>query len=294
MKQPIFTGVCTALVTPFSGGSVDLRKLAELLELQAQAQIPAVCLCGTTGESAVLTQAERDAILREGAKRRNGMKLIAGAGSNCTETAVQNCRRAADLGADAALVVTPYYNKANRPGLLEHYLKIADASPCPIILYNVPSRTGVDLPVDLICELSRHENVAGCKEASGDIVKTIRILRGCAPGFSVWSGNDDQIVPMMAVGAKGVISVVSNLLPAETKKMTDACLSGEYPEAAKLQLGWSDLIDALFAEVNPVPVKHAMNLCGMAVGTTRLPLGGISEKAAKQLLQALKAHGLKA
>ncbi len=293
MKEPIFTGVCTALVTPFSGGGVDLHKLAELLETQEAAQIPAVCLCGTTGEASTLTDAERDLIVREGVRRSGGRyKIIAGTGSNCTETAVRNCRRAADLGADAALTVTPYYNKGNKSGLLEHYLTIADASPCPIILYNVPSRTGVNLPVDLICELSRHPNIAGCKEASGDIVKTIRILRGCDKDFAVWSRNDDQIVPMTSVGAQGVISVLSNLLPAETKRMTDACEACDFPAAAELQRTWSDLIDALFAEVNPVPIKRAMNLCGLAVGSTRLPLGGISDDAERKLLRALNAHGL--
>ena len=293
LRKPIFTGVCTALVTPFEGGAVNLKKLAGLLEQQADAGITAVCLCGTTGEAATLTESEQDAILREGAQRCEGkMKLIAGAGSNCTETAVRRCKRAAELGADAVLVVTPYYNKANRAGLSEHYLKIADASPCPVIVYNVPSRTGVDLPVDLLCELSRHPMIAGCKEASGDIVKTIRILRGCAPDFTVWSGNDDQIVPMLSVGAKGVISVLSNLLPAETKHMTDTCLRGDFSTAAEQQREWSDLIDALFAEVNPVPIKRAMNLLGMGVGTPRLPLGGISNEADKKLRRALLAHGL--
>ncbi|MBR2080095.1 MAG: 4-hydroxy-tetrahydrodipicolinate synthase [Oscillospiraceae bacterium] len=292
MRSTIFTGVCTALVTPFSDGSVNLCKLSELLELQEEAGLPAVCLCGTTGEAATLSESEWSDVVREGVRRRGAMKLIVGTGSNSTETVVRNCRRAADLGADAVLIVTPYYNKGNRSGLLSHYVAAADASPCPIILYNVPSRTGVDLPVDVICELSRHPNVAGCKEASGNIVKTLRILRGCAPGFAVWSGNDDQIVPMCAAGAQGVISVISNLLPSETKRMTDLCAENRYAEAAIVQQDWIDLIDALFAEVNPIPIKRAMNLLGMGVGTTRLPLGGISDEAERTLRRALQNHDL--
>ena len=292
MRSSIFTGVCTALVTPFSDGGVNLSKLAELMELQQAAKIPAVCLCGTTGEAATLSAEEWESVLREGVKQRGNIKLIIGAGSNCTETVVRNCKRAADHGADAALVVTPYYNKGNRPGLIAHYTAAADASDCPIILYNVPSRTGVDLPVDVIAELSRHPNIVGCKEASGNIVKTIQILRSCAPDFTVWSGNDDQIVPMCSAGAQGVISVASNLLPEKIREITDACSANAYPHAAELQREWSDLIEALFAEVNPIPIKRAMNLLGMGVGMTRLPLGGISEDADKKLRNALQAHGL--
>ena len=293
MEKTIFTGVCTALVTPFENGSVNFKKLDQLLERQIAAQIPAVCLCGTTGEAAAMTDQEQYAVLRDGARLLNGRAiLIAGTGSNNTSTAVRRCRTAADLGADAALVVTPYYNKGNRAGILEHYLTIADVSPCPIILYNVPSRTCVDLPVDVIAELSRHPNIIGCKEASGDVVKTIRILRTCERSFSVWSGNDDQIVPMMSVGARGVISVLSNLLPEETKQMTDACEAEDYSRAAEFQIGMSDLIDALFSDVNPVPIKRALNLLGYGVGTTRLPLGGISNEADGKLQIAMKMHGL--
>ncbi|MDO4845798.1 MAG: 4-hydroxy-tetrahydrodipicolinate synthase [Oscillospiraceae bacterium] len=293
MEDPIFTGVCTALITPFENGAVNLRKLTELLERQIEAEIPAVCLCGTTGEAATMTEAEQSAVLRLGKRALQGRaKLIAGAGSNDTRSAVRRCKSAADLGADAVLVVTPYYNKGNRAGLLEHYLQVADASPCPVIVYNVPSRTGVDLPVDVLAELSRHPNIAGCKEASGDIVKTIRILRACAPSFAVWSGNDDQIVPMLSVGASGVISVLSNLLPAEAKRMTDACASGDYPAAAKLQRDLIRLTDALFSDVNPVPIKRAMNLLGYGVGATRLPLGGISAEAEEKLKRELGAYGL--
>lgn len=291
MKSPVFTGVCTALVTPFKGDTVDFAKLEQLLDFQMENGVQAVSVCGTTGEAATMSEQEQLGVIAHTVRYCNGrMKVIAGTGSNNTAHAVALSRMADSMGADAVLVVSPYYNKATSQGLIEHYSAIADAVQCPVILYNVPSRTGVDISLDVYKELSKNEKIAGVKEASGSTTKVARIIAACGENFRVWSGNDDEIVPLMSLGAKGVISVISNICPTQTVAMANACLSGDYIAAGKLQCSYMELIDSLFCEVNPTPIKHALNMAGFDVGITRLPLCKMSEAAEQRLRNALMAH----
>jgi len=293
LQNPIFTGVCTALVTPFKDGAVNYTKLEELLEYQIDHGIKAVVVCGTTGESATLSDEEQLNIIAHSVQHCHGrMKVIAGSGSNNTQHAVHMSKIASSLGADAVLVVSPYYNKASEQGLIAHYLQVAEASHCPVILYNVPSRTGVDIPVNVYAELSQHPNIAGIKEACGNISKVARTIAQCRKDFCVWSGNDDQIVPIMSLGGAGVISVLSNICPNQTLAMTDACLRGDYIAAGRLQCEYIDLIDALFCEVNPSPIKEALNLIGFSVGQMRLPLCNLSVKNLEKLKTTLQKHRL--
>ena len=287
MENPLFSGTCTALVTPFEDDHVNFDMLACLLERQILAQIPAVVLCGTTGESATLSDAEKLEIFRF-AKNTVGdrIKIICGTGSNHTTHAVQLSMAAEEAGADALLLVSPYYNKGNQQGLLEHFSTIAHAVNIPIILYNVPSRTGLDMPVSLYQQLSQIPNIIGVKEASTDIVKIARIRNACGEDFTVWCGNDDQAVPAIALGAKGVISVLSNLLPKETLEMTSAIYDGDLDTALDLHGKLLPVMDALFKEVNPIPVKEAMKLIGYDCGACRLPLGPVSIDT-RNLLQQL-------
>ena len=274
--KPLFTGVCTALVTPFLNGQVNYPMLERLLQYQMDAGIRAVVICGTTGESPTLSDSEKLLLLQR-AKEFVGdhCLIIAGTGSNCTEHAVALSRAAQDTGVDALLLVSPYYNKATPEGLYRHYSAIAASVDLPCILYNVPSRTGVDIPVEVYGKLSRIPNIVGVKEASSDIVKVARILSEC-PGFTVWSGNDDQIVPIMSLGGCGVISVLSNVAPVKAKAMADAALDGDFDTASALQLQLLPLIRALFSEVNPIPVKAAMAEIGFDCGPCRMPLTSIS------------------
>ena len=287
MENPLFSGTCTALVTPFEDDHVNFDMLACLLERQILAQIPAVVLCGTTGESATLSDAEKLDIFRF-AKNTVGdrIKIICGTGSNHTAHAVQLSMAAEEAGADALLLVSPYYNKGNQQGLLEHFSTIAYAVNIPIILYNVPSRTGLDMPVSLYQQLSQIPNIIGVKEASTDIVKIARIRNACGEDFTVWCGNDDQAVPAIALGAKGVISVLSNLLPKETLEMTSAIYDGDLDTALDFHGKLLPVMDALFKEVNPIPVKEAMKLIGYDCGPCRLPLGPVSNDT-RNLLQQL-------
>lgn len=289
MKHVVFTGVCTALITPFRNGNVDLKKVDELLEYQMQQGIEAVCVCGTTGEAATMSDQEQWNLIAHTVRRCDKrMKVIAGTGSNCTEHAVTKTRVASSMGVDAVLSVTPYYNKAGADGLCEHFSQIAEASDVPVILYNVPSRTGVDIPMSVYKALSANEKIAGVKEASGSITKAAQIIASCGDDLCLWSGNDDMIVPMMALGAKGVISVLSNLCPAQTLSMTNACENGHYKTAGKLQCRYLEMIDALFCEVNPTPIKEAMNLAGFDVGEPRLPLCTMGEDNRRRLIEAMK------
>lgn len=287
MENPLFSGTCTALVTPFEDDHVNFDMLACLLERQILAQIPAVVLCGTTGESATLSDAEKLDIFRF-AKNTVGdrIKIICGTGSNHTAHAVQLSMAAEEAGADALLLVSPYYNKGNQQGLLEHFSTIAYAVNIPIILYNVPSRTGLDMPVSLYQQLSQIPNIIGVKEASTDIVKIARIRNACGEDFTVWCGNDDQAVPAIALGAKGVISVLSNLLPKVTLEMTSAIYDGDLDTALDFHGKLLPVMDALFKEVNPIPVKEAMKLIGYDCGPCRLPLGPVSNDT-RNLLQQL-------
>ncbi len=287
MENVFFTGACTALVTPFIGGQVNYPMLERLLQRQMDAGISTVVLCGTTGESPTLSDKEKLEIFRRGkAFVGDKMKIICGTGSNDTRHAVDLSIAAQEVGADGLLVVAPYYNKGNPDGQLAHYIAIAHAVKIPVIIYNVPSRTGVDISVEVYRRLSRIPNIAGVKEASTDLVKIGRIRNACPENFSVWSGNDDQAVAAMALGAKGVISVVSNVLPVETQAMAQAALAGDFDTASDLQCQMLPLIDTLFREVNPIPVKAAMELLGYDCGKCRLPLG----HAAKETLQQLQMH----
>ncbi len=273
MKQPVFTGACTALVTPFCGGAIDLDMLKRLLDRQMEAGIRAIVLCGTTGEAPTLSDDEK--LLLFSCARAHlgaGCTILAGTGSNDTRHAVFLSMAAEEAGADGLLVVSPYYNKATPDGLYAHYAAIASAVHIPVLLYNVPSRTGVDIPVSVYQKLAQIPNIAGVKEASTDIVKTARIKAACPADFAVWSGNDDQAVPVMSLGGLGVISVLSNVAPVETQAMAQAALAGDFDTAAALQTELLPLIDLLFCEVNPIPVKAAMGILGYDCGTCRLPL----------------------
>ena len=289
MKKPLFTGACTALVTPFLGNQVNYPMLERLLQRQIDAGVKAIVLGGTTGESPTLSDTEKLDIYRRG-KEFVGDRamIICGTGSNDTAHAVALSIAAQEAGADALLVVTPYYNKANPEGLYAHYLSVAHAVHMPVILYNVPGRTGVDVPVSVYQRLSRVPNIAGVKEASTDIVKIAKIRSACGSDLPIWSGNDDQAVAAMALGAQGVISVLSNVLPVETSAMANAALAGDFDTASELQCAMLPLIDALFSEVNPIPVKAAMGMIGFDCGPCRLPLGPMSKEHYSNLEKLIK------
>lgn len=273
MNQPLFIGACTALVTPFFEDKINYPMLQQLLQRQIAAGIRAVVLAGTTGEAPTLSDYEKIELFRRGKEYAGDLcEIIAGTGTNCTEHTIELSKSAEEVGADALLVVSPYYNKATPDGLYAHYLSIAHAVSIPVIIYNVPSRTGVDIPVSVYKRLSRVPNIIGVKEASTDIAKITRILAECDPSFSVWSGNDDLAVPIISLGGKGVISVTSNVCPAEVAAMCHAALDGDFDTAADLQRKLLTLNDLMFCEVNPIPVKAAMKLIGYDCGNCRLPL----------------------
>ena len=294
MKTPVFTGSCPALVTPFDQNNIiNYDAFGRLIDAQIEAGVDAVCVCGTTGESATMSIREHIAAVEFCVKRVNRrVKVIAGAGSNDTSAAVYLSQHAQDSGADALLHVTPYYNKASQTGLIKHYEYIADRVELPIILYNVPSRTGVSFTAETYKVLSQNPKINGVKEASGNFSLLAHTRFLCGEDFYIWSGNDDQVVPMMALGAKGVISVASNIVPEVMVKMTRLCLDNDFAAASQLQIQYMDLIDALFTEVNPIPIKAAMNLLGQEAGPLRLPLCDISEKNLAVLRQAMTRAGL--
>lgn len=288
MKQVLFTGACTALVTPFIGEQINYPMVQRLLHRQIDAGIQAIVLGGTTGESPTLTDREKLELYRRGKEFVGDRALvICGTGSNDTKHAVELSIAAQEAGADALLVVTPYYNKANPEGLYAHYLAIAHSVHLPVIIYNVPGRTGVDVPISVYQRLSRLPNIAGVKEASTDIVKISRIRNTCGSDLPIWSGNDDQAVAAMALGAQGVISVLSNVMPTETNAMAKAALDGDFDTASALQCGMLPLIDALFSEVNPIPAKAAMEMIGFDCGPCRLPLAALSAENRKKLQSLL-------
>ena len=288
MDSVLFTGACTALVTPFLGKAVNYPLLDRLLARQIDAGISAVVLCGTTGESATLTDAEKLAIIGRGkAFVRDRCTVIAGTGSNDTEHTVNLSRLAEQAGADALLVVTPYYNKATPGGLLEHYRAVAAGVRIPVIIYNVPSRTGVDIPVEVCQALAAVPNIAGIKEASSDISRVARLRAACPDSFAVWGGNDDQAAAVLSLGGSGVISVVSNLYPELMQALVSAGLDGDFDTAADLQLRLLPLIRALFREVNPIPEKAAMELLGWDCGRCRLPLTRATEETVVELKKLL-------
>ncbi len=294
MRTPVFTGSCPALVTPFDqNGAINYDAFGKLIDAQIEAGVDAVCVCGTTGESATMSIREHIAAVEFCVQRVNHrVKVIAGAGSNDTSAAVYLSQHAQDSGADALLHVTPYYNKASQTGLIRHYEYIADRVDLPIILYNVPSRTGVSFTAETYRHLSQNPQFNGVKEASGNFSLLAHTRFLCGDDFYIWSGNDDQVVPMMALGAKGVISVASNLIPEVMVKMTRLCLDNDFEAASKLQIKYMDLMDALFLEVNPIPIKAALNLVGMEAGQLRLPLCEMSEKNLETLRSSMARMGL--
>ena len=288
MKNILFTGVCTALVTPFLNGEVNYPMLEQLLRRQVKAGIRAVVICGTTGESATLSDAEKLEMFRR-AKKYVGDQcmIIAGTGSNNTEHALALSKAAEDAGADALLVVSPYYNKSTSEGLIAHYSAVSSAVHIPVIAYNVPSRTGVDIPVGVYQYLAKIPNIAGVKEASTDISKITKIRAACPEDFALWSGNDDQAAAVMSLGGCGMISVLSNVLPEETLALAQAALDGDFDTAADLQVRLLPLIELLFSEVNPIPVKAAMKIIGYDCGDCRLPLTAASQRTITKLKSVL-------
>ena len=273
MKKTVFEGLATAIVTPFKNGTIDIPTFEMLLDAQLAANVDAIVVCGTTGESATLSAQEQLALIAHAIQYTAGRcKIIAGTGSNDTAHAIDMSRAASSMGACAVLVVTPYYNKCTQAGLIAHYTAIADAVSCPVICYNVPSRTGVDMTLETYQALSKHPNIQGVKEAGGSPAKIAKTIETCADDFFVWSGNDDEAVCAMALGAKGLISVLSNVRPKKTLAMLRACQQNDFRRAGALQRELMELIGALFCVVNPIPVKKALELEGIPVGNPRLPL----------------------
>lgn len=294
MKNTVFEGVATALVTPMNqDGSVNYDRLCTLIDEQIEAGVAGIVICGTTGESATLSIAEHKKVLDVAIRHTNKrIPIIAGTGSNDTAVAAELSIEAEESGADALLMVTPYYNKTTQAGLIAHYKYVAERVNIPIILYNVPSRTGVNIKPETYMELAKIDNIVAIKEANGDLSSIVKTLNLCGDNIDIYSGNDDQIVPIMSLGGKGVISVLSNVAPKETVELCKFMLNGEYDKAAQMQIHYCPLIDALFSEVNPIPVKVAMNEMGMNVGPLRLPLVDMQEGTKKALIGELKKFNL--
>ena len=285
-----FSGSFVALVTPFhEDGSIHMEKLKELVEWHIEQGTDGIVALGTTGESSTMTHEEDDEVARLVIETVNGrIPVICGAGSNCTRTQLEKSRRYHDMGADGLLLITPYYNKANEEGMYRHFATVADAVDIPILLYNVPGRTGCSISESCCERLAAHPNIAGIKEASGNIAYTARIARRVGKDFCLFSGNDDMIVPVMSLGGCGVISVLANICPRQTHELVAAYASGDTARARELQLAYLDLIDAVFCEVNPIPIKEAMNQLGMDVGGCRLPLCEISPQGRERVRRALE------
>lgn len=292
MKKLPFTGSGVAIVTPFDENGIDYEKFGEIIETQIQNKTDAIVVCGTTGEASTMPNEEHiEAIKYTVEKAAGRVPVIAGTGSNDTPHAVMLTKVAEEVGADAVLSVTPYYNKANKSGLINHFKAIAEAVSIPVILYNVPSRTGMNISIDVLKELAKVENIVAIKEASGNVSYTAQVAKE-VPELWIYSGNDDMIVPVMSLGGKGVISVVANILPEETHNICAFYESGNVKEALKLQLDMLDVINNLFIEVNPVPIKTAMNLLGYKVGNLRPPLGEMEILNLEKLKKSLADYGV--
>ena len=293
-KHPIFTGAAVALVTPMlSDGSIHWKRLGELIDWQIEHQTDAIVICGTTGESSTMTDEEHLESIQFAVEHVAGrIPVIAGAGSNDTAYAVMLSKEAKKAGADALLQVTPYYNKTSQQGLIQHFSTIADATDLPIILYNVPSRTGVDIKPETYCQLAKHPNIVAVKEANGNLSSLAKTIALCEGELDIYSGNDDQILPILSLGGLGVISVFSNICPRVAHQMVTAYLNGDISTSRTLQLKWLRLINDLFLDVNPIPVKEAMNLLGMDVGHCRLPLVPMEDKAQLALKETLEHYEL--
>ncbi|QXM05572.1 4-hydroxy-tetrahydrodipicolinate synthase [Crassaminicella indica] len=290
----LFTGSGVAMVTPFKDGKVNFKKLEEILNWHVEQGTDAIIICGTTGEASTMTDEEKKETIKFTVEKINGrIPVIAGTGSNCTDHAIKMSQYAEKIGVDAVLIITPYYNKTTQKGLIAHFGAIAEAISIPIIVYNVPSRTGVNiLPKTLASLADKYPNIKGVKEASGNIAQVAEISRLTPDDFYIYSGNDDMVVPLLSLGGSGVISVVANITPKDTHKMVQKFMDGDVKGACKLQLDMKALIDALFIEVNPIPVKTAMNLMNFDVGNLRLPLVPMDDKNLETLKQNMQAYGL--
>lgn len=288
-KLPPFRGVATALITPFLHGKIDLARFREQIRFQLRGGVDGLVVCGTTGEAPTLRPYERDSLQNAAREESAGaIPVIMGIGSNDTQSAVSAAKRAEKLGADALLAVTPYYNKGTKNGIVAHYLKIAEATGLPLILYNVPGRTGVDLDIGQLVALAEHPNICALKDAGGNIEKTADICAALGECLPLYSGNDSQIVPILSLGGVGVISVLSNLLPELTCRICNLWFAGKVKESAALQLRLLPLIRLLFADVNPAPVKAAMEIAGYDSGELRLPLSDINEELKRKLYNMMK------
>lgn len=293
MKNTVFTGIATALATPMTSRGVDYDSYGRLIDWQIDSGINALVTCGTTGESSTLSEEEHQEVVRYAVRRANGrVPVIAGTGSNSTETAITLTKSACDDGADAVLVVTPYYNKATQKGLVGHFSAIADASSKPVILYNVPSRTGCNIQSATCAALAEHPNIAAVKEASGNISQIVETASLVAGKMDIYSGNDDQIVPILSMGGLGCISVLSNILPRETVEICNRFFAGDVAGAAELQCKYLRLINALFCEVNPIPVKAALAAMGFGENYLRLPLTPMEEDNRRKLLALMAEQGI--
>lgn len=293
VKTPVFKGACTAIITPFTDSGIDYETLGRNIDFQYENGVSAIVVCGTTGESATLSSNEHEELVRRTVRHVNGrMRVIAGVGSNNTQTALRHAEDARFAGADAILMVTPYYNKTSQKGLIEHFSYVADRVDIPMILYNVPSRTGMSISADTYKTLSAHPNINGVKEASGDFSLIASTVSKCGDELFLWSGNDDNTVPMMSLGALGVISVAGNILPAAVSKLCSLCLEQNFSAAEELYSKYASLFSALFIETNPIPVKTAMKLMGYDSGKLRLPLTELGEENLAKLRCLMRDAGI--
>ncbi len=293
MKKLIFKGAGVAIVTPFTEDGINFPEFGRMIDAQVAGHTDAIIVAGTTGEAATMSDAEHKEAIKFAVEHTKGrVPVVAGTGSNDTAYAIQLSQYADKVGADGLLLVTPYYNKCTQKGLVQHFNKIADSVNIPCILYDVPSRTGVSIKVPTYVELSKHPNIVAVKEANGDLSSILRLRYAVGDEMAVYSGNDDQIVPILSLGGMGVISVLSNVAPKETHDICQLYFDGKVKEAAKLQIAFTDLADALFCETNPIPAKTAMRMMGYEAGPLRMPLSEMEPENLEKLKKALKAHNL--
>ena len=293
MKKTIYTGMATALVTPMTSTGIDYDALGRFIDFQIESGINALVPNGTTGENATIEPEDQTALIRYTVERAAGrVPVIAGTGTNNTAHVIENTKRACQTGADAVLVVTPYYNKATQSGLIAHFTAVADVSTLPVILYNVPGRTGCNLQPNTVAILAEHPNIVGLKEASGNMSQFMEIMQLCGDKLAIYSGEDALTVPMMSIGCKGAISVLSNVVPAKAVAMTNAALAGNYEEAARLQLEMLPLINALFSQINPIPAKAAVSAMGYGADILRMPLTPMEEPFRSNLFAEMKKLGV--
>ena len=293
MKKTVFTGMATAIVTPMTATGIDYEALGRFIDFQIESGINAIVVMGTTGENATIEPEDQAAVIRYTVERTaKRVPVIAGTGTNNTEHVLHNTQNACEAGADAILVVTPYYNKATQNGLIKHFTTIADASTVPVILYNVPGRTGCNLLPRTVAALAEHPNIVGIKEATGNMAQMVEIMHLCGDKIDVYSGEDALTVAMMAMGGKGTISVLSNVAPREAVAMTDACIAGDYAAAAKMQCDLLPLINALFSEVNPIPAKAGVSAMGVGEEHLRLPLTPMEDATREKLYAEMRMLGI--